>query len=63
MHFQHLEEYVEGYPAENVERGKPVVETLRSNYGPVIASDCSETVSGSHPCRIVSVSYEQQDGF
>src|SRR6202022_4804515 len=59
MHFPHVEEYVEGYPAANVEWGKQVVEILWSNYGAVIVSDCSETVSGSHPCRVVSVSYEQ----
>ena len=32
---------------------------LWSNYGPVILSQRSETSFGSHPCRVVSVSYEQ----
>src|SRR5690242_20652426 len=32
---------------------------LWSNYGPVIVSDCAKRDSGSHPCRVVSVSYEQ----
>src|ERR1700678_2010525 len=32
---------------------------LWSNYGPVILSQHSETSFGSHPCRVVSVSYEQ----
>jgi hypothetical protein len=30
-----------------------------SNYGPVIASECSKRAIGSHPCRVVSVSYDQ----
>jgi hypothetical protein len=32
---------------------------LWSNYGPVILSQRSETSFGSHPCRVVSVSYEK----
>jgi hypothetical protein len=31
---------------------------LWSNYGPVILSQRSETSFGSHPCRVISVSYE-----
>lgn len=30
-----------------------------SNYGPAILSQRSETAFGSHPCRVVSVSYVQ----
>ena len=59
MHFPHVEEYVEGSTAANVDWEKQVVEILWSNYGPVIVSDCSETVPESHPCRVFSVSYEQ----
>jgi len=36
--------------------------SLWSNYGPVIVSDCSKHASGSHPCRVVSISYEQMLG-
>jgi hypothetical protein len=32
---------------------------LWTNYGPVIVSDRSEAALGSHPCRVVSISYEQ----
>ena len=32
---------------------------LWSNYGPVIVSEYAKTAFGSHPCRVVSVSYEQ----
>ena len=32
---------------------------MESNYGPATLSQCSETAFGSHPCRVVSVSYKQ----
>jgi hypothetical protein len=32
---------------------------LWSIYGPVIVSEYAKTAFGSHPCRVVSVSYEQ----
>jgi hypothetical protein len=32
---------------------------LWSIYGPIIVSQCPETNFGSHPCHVVSVSYEQ----
>ena len=35
---------------------------LWSNYGPAIVSQCSERAFGSHPCRVISVSYEQALG-
>ena len=31
-----------------------------SNYGPAIVSECSKHASGSHPRRMISVSYEQR---
>ena len=37
---------------------KPM-EELWSSYGPVIVSHRSKHALGSHPCRVVSVSYEQ----
>jgi hypothetical protein len=34
---------------------------LWSNYGPVIVSHCSKHASGSHPCRVVSVSQQSSN--
>jgi len=39
-------------------RGKAQLK-LWSNYGPVIVSEDSESGLGSHPRRVVSVSYQQ----
>ncbi len=33
--------------------------TLWSNYGPATVPKCSNNAFGSHPCRVVSVSYRQ----
>ena len=38
------------------------IENHGPNYGPAILSQCSKRASGSHPCRVVSVSYEQTLG-
>jgi hypothetical protein len=35
---------------------------LWSKYGPVIVSDRSDRALRSHPCRVVSISYEQMLG-
>ena len=32
---------------------------IMANYGPAIVSQCSKRAFGSHPCRVISVSYEQ----
>jgi hypothetical protein len=36
-----------------------IEQVLWSNHGPVIVSESAKTASGSHPCRVFSVSYEQ----
>ena len=37
-------------------------EKARQNYGPLIVSHRSKHASGSHPCRVFPVSYEQMLG-
>jgi hypothetical protein len=42
-----------------LKHGNPVGSISWSIYGPVIVSECSLNASGSHPCRVFSVSYDQ----